>query len=250
MTIPERLVAIREKNGYTRKRLAEELGRPYRTLTNYETGDREPGHEYIIEIAKKFGVTTDYILGTSDTPEPTQKKAPSLSDEAMKLADDYENRMDDRGRETVRAVADFEIARKKAQEQREQMEAAEDITYFIVPYFLQPASAGTGDENLDDLAEDLELAKRPPRGTSYVVRVDGNSMEPTYQDGDRLFVRACNEIAIGKIGIFFMDGKQWVKELGDGELISHNPDYPPRTMTEDVRCQGLVLGVCDESYFE
>ena len=33
-------------------------------------------------------------------------------------------------------------------------------------------------------------------------------------------------------------------------LISHNPGYAPRAMTEDIRCQGLVLGVCDESYFE
>lgn len=79
MTIPERLVEIREKNGYTRKRLAEELGRPYRTVTNYETGEREPGHEYIIEIAKKFGVTTDYILGTSDTPQPVEIKKISPS---------------------------------------------------------------------------------------------------------------------------------------------------------------------------
>lgn len=83
VTIPERLVEIREKNGYTRKRLAEELGRPYRTVTNYETGEREPGHEYIIEIAKKFGVTTDYILGTSDTPQPVEiKKYPPSAGKA------------------------------------------------------------------------------------------------------------------------------------------------------------------------
>lgn len=50
------------------------------------------------------------------------------------------------------------------------------------------------------------------------------------------------------IGIFFMDGQMWLKELGDGVLLSHNPKYPPRPMTDDVRCQGLVLGVCDESY--
>ena len=72
MGLPERLVEIREKNGYTRKRLCEELGRPYATVTKYETGEREPGHGYIIDIAKKFGVTTDYILGidTKKSPEP------------------------------------------------------------------------------------------------------------------------------------------------------------------------------------
>lgn len=66
MGIPERLVEIREKHGYTRKKLADELGRPYRTITKYETGEREPGHSYIVEIAKKFGVSTDYILGASN----------------------------------------------------------------------------------------------------------------------------------------------------------------------------------------
>ena len=72
MGIPERLVEIREAHGYTRKRLAEELGRPYATVTKYETGEREPGHTYIIEIAKKFGVTTDYILGIKKSPAPTE----------------------------------------------------------------------------------------------------------------------------------------------------------------------------------
>ena len=47
-----------------------------------------------------------------------------------------------------------------------------------------------------------------------------------------------------------MDGQQWVKELGEGVLLSHNPDYEPRPMTEGIRCQGRVLGVCDDTYFE
>ena len=72
MGIPERLVEIREANGYTRKKLAEELGRPYATVTKYETGEREPGHTHIIEIAKKFGVTTDYILGIEKSPAPAE----------------------------------------------------------------------------------------------------------------------------------------------------------------------------------
>lgn len=80
MSIPERLVEIREKNGYTRKRLADELGRPYRTITKYETGERDPGHSYIVEIAKKFGVTTDYILGASDLVEASTKNSPSTAE--------------------------------------------------------------------------------------------------------------------------------------------------------------------------
>ena len=81
MSIHERLVEIREKNGYTRKRLAEELGRPYATITKYETGERDPGHSYIIEIAKKFGVSTDYILGVDNDAESEKNNAPTQSED-------------------------------------------------------------------------------------------------------------------------------------------------------------------------
>lgn len=74
MGIPERLVEIREKHGYTRKKLAEELGKPYATITKYETGEREAGHEYLIEIAKKFHVTTDYLLGLENLEDPISEQ--------------------------------------------------------------------------------------------------------------------------------------------------------------------------------
>lgn len=72
MSIPEKLIEVRERYGYTRKRLAEELGKPYTTITKYENGEREAGSEYLIEIAKKFHVSTDYLLGleTEKSPEP------------------------------------------------------------------------------------------------------------------------------------------------------------------------------------
>ena len=50
MTIPERLIEIRRKNGYNRKQLAEELGRPYRTITNYENGEHTM-KDYTIAVA-------------------------------------------------------------------------------------------------------------------------------------------------------------------------------------------------------
>lgn len=80
--LSKRLIEVRKRNGYTRKRLAEELNRPYRTITNYEAGEHEPGHKYLIEIAEKFGVTTDYLLGLSDDPHKTSddKKVPGAAE--------------------------------------------------------------------------------------------------------------------------------------------------------------------------
>ena len=170
--------------------------------------------------------------------------------------------LDPYGKEAVDGVLDVESRRceeerqKQAailREQWEQMDAAEEIApedIYSIPLYSLPMSAGTGQEAGQEYPEDFLLKKRPPRGTSFIARVSGNSMEPTYHDGDLVFIHATVDICPGQTGAFLMDGQLWIKELGDGVLISHNPDYEPRQFTEDIRCQGLVLGVCDESYFE
>jgi phage repressor protein C with HTH and peptisase S24 domain len=126
----------------------------------------------------------------------------------------------------------------------------EEVIRFSVPGYSTPLSAGTGQEAGQEYPENYKLIKEPPRGTSFIARVSGISMEPTYHDSDLVFVHATEEIPVGHIGAFYMAGQQWIKELGDGVLISHNPGYDPIPMRDDIRCQGLVLGVCDESYFE
>lgn len=174
--------------------------------------------------------------------------------------------LDPYGKEAVDGVLDVEsrrceAARKEQMEQasetlrksREQSEAAEEIApedIYSIPLYSLPMSAGTGQEAGQEYPEDFLLKKRPPRGTSFIARVSGNSMEPTYHNGDLVFIHATVDIRPSQTGAFLMDGQLWIKELGDGILISHNPDYEPRQFTEDIRCQGLVLGVCDESYFE
>lgn len=156
--------------------------------------------------------------------------------------------LDAYGQDTVSAVLDYEY--RRCMEQAAEEAAESDVIFFNLPVYYQPMSAGTGQPAGDGWGENLLLKKQPPRGASYVATISGDSMEPTYHDGARLFIQATVDIAPGQIGVFFMDGQQWVKELGDGALISHNPAYEPIPLREDIRCQGLVLGLCDDSYFE
>lgn len=62
----KRLIETREFNGYNRKQFAEILKMPYRTVTNYENGSREPGSDYLAKVANVCGCTTDWLLGLSD----------------------------------------------------------------------------------------------------------------------------------------------------------------------------------------
>lgn len=237
MTVAERLVAIRKSHGYTRRRLAQELGRPYTTIANYESGEREPGHSYLIEIARKFGVSTDYILGV---PETSSKNS-SYTIEALQIAKSYDA-LDSYGKNIVRLI----IAEEKRRIQ-ECHSTAQNNPSKIVPLRLseQPAAAGTGTYLGPECFETIyvkedELVRR----AAYAVPVTGDSMEPTYYDGDILLVSS-ESPEIGDIGIFTLDGQGYVKRLGDGVLISINPKYDPIPMGDTIRCNGKVIGVLD-----
>ena len=78
-----------------------------------------------------------------------------------------------------------------------------------------------------------------------IIRVSGNSMEPTFHDGDEVLVQHCTSLREGEIGIFISDDSGYIKEYRKDGLHSHNSDYPVmRFSAEDsVRCVGRVLGI-------
>lgn len=254
MGIGRRLKEARERAGYTQKELGEIVGVTSSAITNYETEISHPKEPVMYALIDALGVEPNYLF------QDCIKNAPSVSDEAMRLARDYDTALDDRGRKMVRGLADLEIgyaakraekekAERKAELIKHREETADEIAVYVTTLYHQPVSAGNGENAAYDYSETVQLKKMPPNGTSYIVPVQGDSMEPLFSDGDKVFVRAQIEIEPGQTGVFYMDGQMWIKELGDGVLLSRNPKYPPRPMTDDVRCQGLVLGVCDESYF-
>ena len=117
--------------------------------------------------------------------------------------------------------------------------------------YLQPASAGCGDFTDDDCFEVIDLVKRPPNGASFLVTVDGDSMEPTYHDGDKVFVHSQSTLNVGDIGVIAFGSDMYIKEQGENCLISHKPAYDPKYPDMDtlVRVYGKVLGVCTDDYF-
>lgn len=237
---------LRVEMGLSQNELSKFIGISKSSINMYERGEREPNFETLEAIADFFNVDMDCLLGRDATE--VQHKASPYSVGAMQLARDYDQ-LDTWGQKAVRELVDTEKARCVERAQATPAREADEVVYYITSWFYHPMSAGTGQPAGDDPPENLRLIKEPPPGTSFVAPISGNSMEPTFHDRDKLFIHSCTEIEVGQVGVFLMDGQQWVKELGDGVLISHNPAYPPRPLTDDVRCQGLVLGICDDSYF-
>lgn len=68
MTFGQRVQMLRDRAGMTRQALADQLGMKPQTLRHYEVGDREPGTETIVAIAKIFDVTVDWLIGNDRDP--------------------------------------------------------------------------------------------------------------------------------------------------------------------------------------
>ena len=219
------------------------MGITVSAVANYENEISSPKAEllYLLMGALKYDVTCLY----QDETKVLGGYPVNLEYEEHEHVKKY-RLLDPYGKEAVDCVLDIESRRCAAA--REEPLEPEKITCFRAPEYAIPMRAGSGEES--ECPQDRELTKAPPRGISYVARLHGDSMEPDFHDGDTVFVHACKEIPVSRIGAFFIDGQQWTKELSEGVLLSHNPIYPPQPVTGDICCQGLILDICDESYFE
>lgn len=82
-----RLKELREGKNLSQQRLAIELNVSQATISKYELGLAEPDIPTIIQLAGYFHVSTDYLLGLSDSRQGISKS--SLSDAEQQLVFDY-----------------------------------------------------------------------------------------------------------------------------------------------------------------
>ena len=129
--------------------------------------------------------------------------------------------------------------------------------FFQVRYFADiRASAGGGAEVFDENFETITLDEKIMHnmvgmGNTELeaIHVDGESMEPTLQDGSIVFVDR-TQTNINKNGIFIAatTGGLFIKRIqqrvdGMVELISDNSLYPPQAVSADeVTIIGKVVG--------
>lgn len=68
----DRLLRLRVSANERQGHVAKEIGCSQSCLGNYERGEREPDVSTIINIARHFGVSADYLLGLDgDQPDST-----------------------------------------------------------------------------------------------------------------------------------------------------------------------------------
>lgn len=248
MTFGERLTELRKEKGYaTRNEFADRLKIPSTTLRNYETDAREPGHTFLKQISEMFNVSVDYLLCLTDDKEKVSSY--QLRNSEYEHIQKYRT-LDTHGHKAVDSILDIEYDRCQQKQDRPDLTTIQqDIR--TIQYYQRLASAGSGEYLFDDIPTDTITVENTPISSEadFVIGVNGQSMEPTYYDGDLVFAKKASKIPVGEIGIFTKGDECFIKELGPDRLISHNADkarYPDVFPDEEIRLVGLVLGKAEK----
>ena len=122
---------------------------------------------------------------------------------------------------------------------------------YIIDYVEGLVAAGHGTFQEDNLHMEVKLrAEDVPENYDTIAKVAGDSMEPLIEDNDLLFIKVTSQVDINSIGIFQINGKNFVKKLkrdydGSWYLQSLNSGYEEIHLSEndDIRTIGEVVDI-------
>lgn len=69
MGLNERIMQLRKQAGWTQEQLGEKLGVSRQAVSKWEAGQANPDVEYLAEMCRLFGVSSDWLLLGKDGPE-------------------------------------------------------------------------------------------------------------------------------------------------------------------------------------
>jgi len=83
----KRLRYLRDRRGLSQKFVAKKFGFANNTLSGYESGDRKPSPELIAKFAEFYEVTTDYLLGITDSMYRTKVQDDFIKEAGAPIVD-------------------------------------------------------------------------------------------------------------------------------------------------------------------
>lgn len=258
MNYIDRIKKIKSEKKITNDKLSEMTGIPLGTLSKIMAGISDsPKLSNIVAIADALECSLDYIV--NGTPENNNNY--TLTAAEMDFIELYRG-LDTHSREVVDMVAKKESERavsaapvqskQRTTEKTEKrakilptLNSSKGLGKRTVLLYDLAVSAGTG-VYLDD-TDTTEISipdNEKTRIADFALRINGNSMEPKYHDGDIVLVEDTDSVEVGELGIFVLDGNGYFKMFGGDRLISLNDDYGDILLHgySEVVCCGRVVG--------
>lgn len=210
-------------------------------IRKWEQGLTTPSPYQLIAVAQALQMDCDLSYFMSSAP------APELNEEGLRKVADYKADLIATGR------------------YKPEIRSNHVIRFVEMPVSNLAVSAGTGtflhEGNFEMVSFPVSTV---PDGADFGVRVSGDSMEPVYHDGQIVWVKQCDRVNIGEVGIFIYDGEGYIKVYDEQEpdvelredfidsygamymqpvMVSYNQKYEPRVISAQAGFQvvGRVL---------
>lgn len=242
MGIGKRIKEARENKGYTQAELAKLLNVTPSAITNYENNTSHPKEKILYDIIKKLDVDANFLF-----QDEVKIKSNALAKQDTDMLRKYNN-LDKFDKEVVNSVID-NLSKREKPIIKEHSQDAEHSKEFIVleppkiiPCYPKLASAGTGEYLFNDIP--VDMIETENNEADFALGVNGNSMEPKFNDGDYVLVKKQSTVNLNDIAIYIIDGECLIKQYKGNHLHSLNPEFNDVmfNMNQNIKCVGKVLG--------
>lgn len=222
--------------------ITRQTGIPASTLTGYFKGTRLPSPVNVQKLADFFNVLKSDV-------DPRFKKISENDDDGLKirLLTKYDKLNTDRKKKVV-DYADNQL--KDQMRQQNKIHSLNEKNIFYVDV-LGAVSAGTGEWLTKEQHEEVTVNNEPPT-YDFALRVNGDSMTPTFSDGQIIYVNRIyenDEVRSNQFVIAELNGDAYVKKIVFDDnrkscrLISLNKKYADIEIkkTDDFKVVGVVI---------
>lgn len=227
-----------DEKGMSMSELARQVGIAKSTMSRYFNRTREFPLNKTDDFAKALGMTPEYLLGI--------QKVNNIEPEILTIF----NQLDEDKQANVVDYATTLLNEQVSMKATTVLEKYRTDDY-IIDYVEGLVAAGHGTFQEDNLHMEVRLrAEDVPESYDTIAKVAGDSMEPLIEDNDLLFIKVTSQVDINSIGIFQINGKNFVKKLkrdydGSWYLQSLNSGYEEIHLSEndDIRTIGEVVDI-------
>lgn len=217
--IGSKIKYYREQMGMTQEDLAKKLKTTRQSISRYENGDRKANQDILFELADIFGISINAFFPSVETKDINEVYNLLNSDNQAIVYDFAKSKLD------------------------EQNTVSDNVVPFPTTLNIDAVvSAGTGEWQDDNFKEEIEYDGTIP-SHDYVVRVNGDSMQPLFEDNQILFVRKTSDVRDGQIIVCMLNNETYVKKIMGNRLVSLNKKYKDILINEydDFKVIGVVV---------
>ncbi|WP_420228252.1 LexA family transcriptional regulator [Staphylococcus aureus] len=232
----DRLKQIMSERKISQSELSRRTGIGRNSISDYLNGKYEAKQDKVFELAKALNVNEAWLMGF-DISKNRKIENNDIASIYSKLTPPRQKNV-------------LNYANEQLDEQNTKGDNIVDINSYkqdrIAVNVNACVSAGVG-ERLHGETLFTEMVKAPIPPHDLALKVNGDSMEPMFKDGEIIFVEKTHNIKNGQIGIFIIEEEAYVKKVFVEDdrltLVSLNKEYRDLHFyrNESVRLVGKVI---------